>query len=72
MICVALAWPWSPGVSTIKWGVPDGRGSCGGSASPYRSFPTDARVLLLPEGRLQQQQLSLQPRLRVPEGRGLH
>ncbi|XP_059758009.1 zinc finger CCCH domain-containing protein 3 isoform X3 [Balaenoptera ricei] len=32
----------------------------------------DARVLLLPERNLQQQQLSLQPRLRVPQGGGLH
>ncbi|XP_044636936.1 zinc finger CCCH domain-containing protein 3 isoform X1 [Equus asinus] len=41
------------------------------SLLPPRLQGEDARVLLLPEGDLQQQQLSLQPRLRVPEGRGL-
>ncbi|XP_058421033.1 zinc finger CCCH domain-containing protein 3 isoform X5 [Diceros bicornis minor] len=38
---------------------------------PPRLQGEDACVLLLPEGDLQQQQLSLQPRLRVPEGGGL-
>lgn len=38
---------------------------------PAPSLP-DARVLLLPERDLQQQQLPLQPRLCVPEGGGLH
>ncbi|XP_063565641.1 zinc finger CCCH domain-containing protein 3 isoform X1 [Gorilla gorilla gorilla] len=35
------------------------------------ALPADAGVLLLPEGHLQQQQLSLQPRVCVPQGRGL-
>ncbi|TKC44326.1 hypothetical protein EI555_001774, partial [Monodon monoceros] len=39
---------------------------------PPRLQGEDACVLLLPERDLQQQQLSLQSRLRVPQGGGLH
>lgn len=63
--------------------VPDGGGCWTGAVvvpsrwglwvlTPHAFAPTDARVLVLSEGDLQQQQLSVQPRLRVPEGGGLH
>ncbi|XP_059528417.1 zinc finger CCCH domain-containing protein 3 isoform X1 [Myotis daubentonii] len=57
-------------VTANKLAKTPGRPSAEGACRPL--LRTDARVLLLPEGDLQQQRLPLQPRLRVSEGGGLH